>query len=228
VSSEQPVRIPLDGVLVVDAALALVDAEGLGALTVRRLAQSLRVSPTALYWHFEDKQAVLDALGDRLWEKILERLGPDQVDDAWAEIRMVFEAIIFVFRRHRKLAPLAPGRFVDSPAGLAVTERTLVQLARVGYEDRSPIDAARFLVCSALVLVTGLPAALIPDVRLREEHLRRKRAALTALPPGQYPELERVSEYLFGSEQDSDPYYKFAVDLIIDGLRFGAGTSASR
>lgn len=212
----------------VDAALALADSEGLEALTIRRLAQALGVTPTALYWHFADKQAVLDALGDRLWQETLEELGPAKTHDAWDEIRAVFEAVVAVFRRHPALAHLAPPRFVDSSAGLTVTERTLELLACIGYDDRGAADAARFLVSTALMLVMSLPGVAIPDTKLREEIFRRKRAALLTLPPDRYPRMQRAAGYLFGPEDDPDPYYKFAVDLIIDGLRTGTGGSPTR
>ena len=202
----------------VDAALALADSEGLAALTIRRLAQALGVTPTALYWHFPDKQAVLDALGDRLWEETLDRLGPAEADDAWAEIRTLFEALVAVFRRHPVLAPLAPGRGLDCPAGLTATERALDQLARVGYDEHRAIAAVNFLLGAALMLVTSVPGATVPDAELREELVRRKRAALLTLPPGRYPQVERAVGHLFGWD-DPDAYYQLGVDLIIGGLR---------
>lgn len=51
---------------VVDVALDLVQAEGIGALTMRRLAAELGLAVTAIYWHVGDKQALLDALSERI------------------------------------------------------------------------------------------------------------------------------------------------------------------
>jgi type II secretory pathway predicted ATPase ExeA len=47
---------------VVDEAIVLLDADGLDALTLRKLATRLGVQAGALYWHFASKQALLDAM----------------------------------------------------------------------------------------------------------------------------------------------------------------------
>jgi AcrR family transcriptional regulator len=62
-------RQKLDREAVVDAALRIADAEGLEVVTIRRLAHELSVTPMALYWHFKDKDRLLAAVADRLWEE---------------------------------------------------------------------------------------------------------------------------------------------------------------
>src|SRR5215475_7532389 len=55
---------------IVDRAIAVMDAEGTAALTLRRLARELGVEAPALYWHFDDKDAlcreVVRTVGDAL------------------------------------------------------------------------------------------------------------------------------------------------------------------
>lgn len=48
------------------AALALLDEVGLADLSMRRIAARLEVQPSALYWHFASKQALLAELADRI------------------------------------------------------------------------------------------------------------------------------------------------------------------
>jgi hypothetical protein len=117
---------------------------------------------------------------------------------SWA----IFVALVAVFQSHPGLAFLAPGRAVDSPAGLAITERPLEQLARVSHDERRSADAARFLLSKALMLVTTPPGASVADAELRGELVRRKRAALLTLPPGRCHKVERAAGHLFGSEDD--------------------------
>jgi TetR/AcrR family tetracycline transcriptional repressor len=57
---------------VVDTAIAILDDQGLPGLTMRRLATTLGVQQSALYWHFESKQLLLAAMA----EEILRR-GPE-------------------------------------------------------------------------------------------------------------------------------------------------------
>ncbi|WKE59157.1 TetR family transcriptional regulator [Corynebacterium tuberculostearicum] len=49
---------------IIDAATALLDAYGLGDVTMRRVASSLGVAPGALYWHIANKQALIAALAE--------------------------------------------------------------------------------------------------------------------------------------------------------------------
>ncbi|GGH34990.1 TetR family transcriptional regulator [Microbacterium album] len=51
---------------IVDTALRLLEETGLPDLSMRRLAAALGVQPSALYWHFENKQSLLAAVADRI------------------------------------------------------------------------------------------------------------------------------------------------------------------
>src|SRR6476620_10513894 len=51
---------------IVAGAVALADAEGLDAVTIRRIANDHQVTPMALYWHFKDKGELLDGIPERL------------------------------------------------------------------------------------------------------------------------------------------------------------------
>nr|BFE84159.1 hypothetical protein GCM10020093_067600 [Planobispora longispora] len=53
---------------VVERALQIGDAEGLAAVTIRRLAQELGVTPMALYWHFKNKEQLTVGMADHLIE----------------------------------------------------------------------------------------------------------------------------------------------------------------
>lgn len=58
---------------IVECALGLLDTVGLPDLTMRRLAGELEVQPSALYWHFPNKQALLAAVADRILEGVSAR-----------------------------------------------------------------------------------------------------------------------------------------------------------
>jgi TetR/AcrR family tetracycline transcriptional repressor len=51
---------------VIEAALRILDQQGLPDLTMRHLAATLGVQPSALYWHFPNKQSLLAAVSDRI------------------------------------------------------------------------------------------------------------------------------------------------------------------
>ncbi|MFE7610854.1 MULTISPECIES: TetR/AcrR family transcriptional regulator C-terminal domain-containing protein [Streptomyces] len=71
----------LDRKLVVDTALRLLNEVGLDGLTLRRIAKELNVQAPALYWHFKNKQALLDEMATEMLRRMIAD-GPDGPDDA--------------------------------------------------------------------------------------------------------------------------------------------------
>jgi TetR/AcrR family tetracycline transcriptional repressor len=187
-SAAEPGRSRLDRDTVLAAALDLADAEGLGGVTIRRLAKELGVTAMALYWHVADKQALLDAMADRLWVDAWTLAGTPSADDPWGDLRRIVTALVTTLRRHPMVATLLPSRFVESDASLELTEWSLDVLARLGFADRAA-DLAKWLCGSAMTLVTNQPGIAIPDPAVRAAASRTKRAALSALPPDRFPRL---------------------------------------
>ncbi|MFJ4090271.1 TetR/AcrR family transcriptional regulator C-terminal domain-containing protein [Kitasatospora sp. NPDC089913] len=73
----------LDRAQVVDAALRLLDETGLEGLTLRRIATGLDVKAPALYWHFANKQALLDEMATEMLRRM--HAGPVAVPADWQE-----------------------------------------------------------------------------------------------------------------------------------------------
>src|SRR5690242_12718286 len=67
---EPEARARLSKRAVTDRALKLADAGGLDALTIRKLAQDLGVTPMALYWHFRSKDELLLGMAEQIWGEI--------------------------------------------------------------------------------------------------------------------------------------------------------------
>lgn len=228
-----PPRPKLDRTVVVDAAFEVADGEGLDAVTIRRLAQDLSVTPMALYWHFKDKDALLAAVADRVWTETAEVLdglmatreasGDDH--DGSAQLRLTLEALITVMRRHPAVAVLAPSRVVECEPGLAVTERTLAFLVGQGFGPDRAAELARFVLCSAVMLVSTQPGAEIAEAGERDEVQRRKRIALASLPPDRYPNVVASAEYLTACD-DADSYFAMSVELVVAGVRHQAPAPA--
>src|ERR671924_452938 len=68
-SDRQPQR-PLNRDLILDAAVVLIERDGPGALSMRRLGSALGVEGMAIYHHFDSRDDLLDAIGDRLLEPL--------------------------------------------------------------------------------------------------------------------------------------------------------------
>ncbi|KQY76078.1 hypothetical protein ASD13_07625 [Microbacterium sp. Root1433D1] len=74
------------------SALALLDEVGLADLSMRRIAAGLDVQPSALYWHFANKQELLAELADRITATI-----PSEPTDVVATARGIRDAL-FTYR----------------------------------------------------------------------------------------------------------------------------------
>ena len=129
-------RARLSKAAVVGRAIALADAEGLDALTIRRLAQELGVTPMALYWHFRNKEELLTGLTDQFWSE----LDTDVNEEApWADqLRAMLESLVGVLRAHPSASQLLVAGEKQSPAALEATEVTLEVLRRGSFDPQRP------------------------------------------------------------------------------------------
>jgi AcrR family transcriptional regulator len=129
---------------VVKAARRIVDGDGLDALTMRRLADDLGVTPNTLYSHVAGKSALLDLLMDDLAGEV-EAPDPDEVE--WKEgLRVLFRSTRRTVAAAPALAPLFLSRPSRGPHALHLGEVTLELLARGGVGGSAAVRALRSLL----------------------------------------------------------------------------------
>jgi AcrR family transcriptional regulator len=90
----------------IQACLALIEAEGIGAVSLRRVAREAGVSPGAPYHHFPDRAALLNAIAARGWEGLLARMTAAR-DDAGSPrdaLGAILEAYVLHARENRAFA----------------------------------------------------------------------------------------------------------------------------
>jgi TetR/AcrR family tetracycline transcriptional repressor len=202
---------------VVTRAVAIADAEGLEAVTIRRIAQEFGVTPMALYWHVENKDGLLAAMGDVLYA------GIDLSGDPgapWADrFRGLLESLLAAMRRHPALLPLAYERVIQCADGRNVTEYALALLREAGFSVRESANIAVHSLRTVVGLIIDEPGMEIGvDVATRAEHLQAKRAVIAALPAEQYPLLIDSVEDLIGCA-DQDGYDQLGLNLFIEGVQ---------
>src|ERR687892_737845 len=105
-------RVTLTPRTVVEGALALAEAEGLGAVTIRRLAKELGVTPMALYWHFRSKDELLDGMAASIFEEI--DLSVDASARWQEQLRALLGSMLSVLRAYPSAAILLSTRTVSS------------------------------------------------------------------------------------------------------------------
>ncbi|MDT4908280.1 MAG: TetR/AcrR family transcriptional regulator, tetracycline repressor protein [Pseudonocardiales bacterium] len=210
------VRADLSRDAIVDRSLTIADAEGIAAITIRRVAQEFGVTPMALYWHVKNKDELLDAMGDRFFE----HLDPVPTDGDWADqLRAAVASLVVALRRHPGAAHLAAARVMHCAAGRDLAERTLGLLRAEGFTVAQAADIARNAMQTAVMLVTN-EAGAEPHAaaELRQGLLETKRNALKALPIDRYPHLVEAADAMTDCE-DVDGYYEFGVDMFVAGAR---------
>ncbi|MFD8703354.1 TetR/AcrR family transcriptional regulator [Kitasatospora sp. NPDC059648] len=143
--------------LVLQAAVALVDREGLGALTMRRLAAELGVESMALYRYTPGKEALLDGLTEAYFTEINARLrtsaGSGPHEPGWrTELRRIAKAFAVVAHAHPEILPLVATRPLAVPVSrrpvpaLELTEHILSVLGRAGFDDAAALTVYRTFV----------------------------------------------------------------------------------
>jgi TetR/AcrR family transcriptional regulator, tetracycline repressor protein len=209
-------RAKLSKQAVVDRALALGDAEGLEALTIRRIATELGVTPMALYWHFRNKEELLAGLGDQVWSELDTDVDPAASWDL--QMRGLLESLLHVLRAHPCASQLILEGEKNSNAALTASETALAVLRRGGFDPEHAAEITRNALFTGLMLVMNDPGydpARSPADKAEEQ--RKAHVRLALLPPDRYPCL--VEAALPMSRGDPEFHYRFGVDLFVAGVK---------
>jgi len=212
---EEGGRTKLTKRAVVDRALALADATGLDALTIRKLAQELGVTPMALYWHFRGKDELLDGLADRVWSEIDAEVDPEA---SWSDqLRTMVESLVRVLRAHPAAPELLKNSEKQTEASLHVTEVALEVLRGAGFDPVYASEVARLGLWTGIMLVLSEPGIKSLSLDERAELQRRKRVAFASLPLATYPRLVECAEPMTACD-DPDFHYEFGISMFIAGI----------
>jgi TetR/AcrR family tetracycline transcriptional repressor len=133
---------------VVDGALALLDTEGLDGLTMRKLGAALGVQAGALYRHFPSKQALLDAMAEKLVEGIAEPPPEGSWEQRFTTLAERFRAALLA---HRDGARVVAGTFVSEPNNNAAGRVAVAALHDAGI----PVQRAGWITFAGMYYVLG-------------------------------------------------------------------------
>ena len=207
---------------VTERALKLADADGLDALTIRKLAHDLGVTPMALYWHFRSKEDLLEGVAEQVWGEIEVRVDPSV---PWpVQLQRGLESLISVLRAH----PAAPQLLLEhekrNEAAQRATEAALEILYSAGFDAEQASEIARSTLWTGIMLVMSETGwAPEPSDEARAEKQRRNHVYLAMLPAATYPRLVQSASYM--ANCDPDFHYRLGVQLFIAGVEAIAGQS---
>jgi AcrR family transcriptional regulator len=219
-----PPRTPLSRERVIGAAIDLADADGLAALSMRRLATSLGVEAMSLYYHVRNKNEVLSGI----LEHVLAQLEFPPAGTPWKQaLRMTALSAHAVLDRHRWAATVLMTPGVSSATRVRWMESVLGSLAAAGLPP-GLADHAYHALDSYVVGFT-LWQASIPFSTAQLEDLAR--AYLATMPIDELPHTaDHVRWHLEGTGDRGARAFESGLDMFLDGLelaRAGEGTPAA-
>ncbi|HEX8053204.1 MAG TPA: TetR/AcrR family transcriptional regulator C-terminal domain-containing protein [Thermoleophilaceae bacterium] len=201
---------------VAHAALQRLDAEGLDALSMRRLAGELGVGTMTLYGYFRSKEELLDAVVDAGFSEFEM---PPAGDDFRTTLRDFALAARAVLVRHPALVEIRDAGPILRPRGFQVTELgvRILSEAGLGAEDAARSFRLLFDYVFGYAIVNRRP----PSPELRREAL----ASIVALPPEEFPTVTAVAEQM-AEAVGAEGQFEYGLERILDGIE--ARLAASR
>ena len=203
---------PLTRERILEAALSVVDGEGIEALSMRRLAKELGVDPMAIYHHLPKKRALLSALIEQVFS---EMQVPGSVETgSWHErVRAWACAFRDVARAHPKLVPhLATYPEAATEATLESTEELYAALEAAGMPPIQIVGAVGVVVD----YLNGFALAEASGTLGEPNEQREMLEVLDARPQEELPAMRRTLEALPSGDLGAN--FEFGLEVVLAGL----------
>lgn len=212
--------------MVLAKALELVDAEGLEALSMRRLGQELGRDPMSLYRYAKNRAALLDGVA----ELVLDSLAIEPADPDWkAQLRQLAHSLRRQALRHPNVVPLLVTRPLATPLGLRPLgtlrplEQILSLLVAAGFE---PADALHVYRAFYGFLYGHILNELQEFVVDPEESEVLLRLGLHRLPAKDFPRIRALAPAL--AEYDGEAELDQGLAILLSGLEAQLTRQAAR
>jgi AcrR family transcriptional regulator len=210
-SRSQGERAGLSRDLVLDAAVALVDSDGLDRLSMRKLGAALDVEAMTLYHYLPNKAALLDGLVEWVLEHAASAPATDGLP--WDEtLRRYAGTLRTTLLGHPGVLPLFFTRPAVTPQSLRAVERGLRVLSDAGFALSRALD----MINALSIFVVGHAMAEVGTAELSRRGGPGSAAALAQLDVSDLPlvtEAARLSEGV-----DDEARFQFALDALLHGF----------
>lgn len=204
-------RAPLSPQSVLGAALRLADERGLEALSMRNLAQALKVEAMSLYNHVSNKEHILDGLVELV---VSELEVPVPGGDWKAAMRQRARSAHAVLMRHPWATMLFVSRVNVGPHMLRYVDATLGCLREAGFSYALADHA--WTALDAYVYGFTLQKLNFPLVP--SEYAKAAKQFLPMIPVEQFPYLRGMSQEVIAGRHDGTHDLDFGLELLLDGV----------
>jgi AcrR family transcriptional regulator len=214
---DRPAKSPLSVEAVVDAALTILQNEGLDAVSMRRVAAALDTGPASLYAYVANREALFHAMLDRVVAGV--RLENPDAKRWRQQLHALLDRLRDALGAHPGIAEMTLARSPTTDAVLGLVENLMGILLVGGITARYAGWA------SDLFILLATAAAREDGVRRPrpngDNHGDEQRAneiygVLSTLPPAKFPIIVAHAADLVAG--DGPDRFRFAVDVAIDGL----------
>jgi len=211
---------------IVRAAIAVADAEGPEAISMRRIARELRAGAMSLYWHVESKEELIDAMLEATEAEVVV---PEPSGDWRADLRALAGSQRAGLLRHPWIMDFIGSRPPAGPNDARQFERMLTLIDQTGL---GPVQALRVL----MTLTSYIMGAVVREHQ-EERSQRAEELAQAEVPAGElvdemariadwfrktgrYPHISAIIET--GMDPDDpktrDERFEFGLDIVLDGI----------
>ena len=204
-------RTPLSKERIVQAAVALAEAEGFDSCSIRKVAEKLGAAPMALYRHVANKEDLLDGMVDVVFGEMY----PPAIQGDWkTELRERGISARAALQRHPWAVGLMENRMHPGPASAVHHNATMGCLREAGFPFRDAVHAYNLL--DSYTYGFALQEQTIPFETPEES---AEMAKTTVGERGdEYPYLAEVVVELGKKGYDYTEEFEFGLDFILDGL----------
>ena len=217
--ARQSRRRALDRETIVEAAIRILDNDGLDGVTLRRVADELGASAASLYDYVESKDVLVELMLDRVIGEIDVSDLPD--GRPWQEqIKDLIRRTRTAFAAHGDIARATLGRI---PSGQNALQEMEVMLAILRESDLS--DQVIAYAGDLIGLLAGASAyedSLFAQTGVGFDeflrYIRDFRAYLESLPADRFPNLVALAGPLTRVNPDEDERFEFMLNVLVDGL----------
>jgi TetR/AcrR family transcriptional regulator, tetracycline repressor protein len=202
---------PLDRERIVEAAMAIIDDEGLEALSMRRLGAALGVNPMAAYYHVPNKAALYDLVLEAIMANVdtsaVETEGP--LTERLKQAARAYRAAILA---HPRAIPVLASRSLRTAAALRPVEPILGILFEAGLTATETVTAIDSFAQYILGVCVGYYHQTV-------DHETNPQREFEQLDPHEFPNVNRMLAE--GRYAGAEAEFEFGLDAFVRGLLSG-------
>lgn len=209
------VHTPLDRERIIQAVLTLLREEGLGSISMRKIADSLGVKAASLYYHVKDKEQLMHLLAEQISSDVS---FPDESLDWQEQLREWALHFRLVLHRYRDAISIMSATMAGSPQRLAHIEFLYRLFAQSGFSDphipwfASMVKNFIYSFVDEENRLMAIAAPVEPSDKIEETPATR----MQLLSAEQYPHFVRLLPYTTAVNWDEE--FLFGLKVLVDGF----------